>query len=171
MVQKRQIPARFRRVAKKGQNESKTQISLEQGSAEHQEYVMDHAGMTEIEQERYKLGEAGLKQTDDYQPDDEWHAKEAAEAAAVLPELDAAHREKQKFHYDHTTERKQHRQLMKDLLVDDAQAVAMEIAQSTDDTDDDKKAAELPRRLPGDLKYDDGVMVDEYVPAVLKKYM
>ena len=172
MAKKRGARVGFMKRDVKGQNDDKTQIHLDKGSAEHQEYVMDQQGMTEIEQERYKREDAGLVQCDPFQPEDRWHADEAAEAATVLPGLDGKHRDKQKFHYDHTVERKQNRRILKGLLIDDAEAQAVQLAQSTETTADDKQVENLSRRLPkSELIHDDGVMVDEFVPKALQKYM
>lgn len=160
----------FRKSEKKGENETKTQISLEQGSGEYKEFIMDRQGMTEFEQERQLADAAGLVKADEFQKDDKWHAEEAAEAAAVLPDMDAAHTAKQKFHYDHTVERKQNRRILKSRLTDDVEAQAMVIAERTPTPDDDKAAKNIGRRLP-DLIHDDGVMVDEFIPQALEKYM
>ena len=169
---KRGVRIGFMRRSVKGQNDDRTQIHLDKGSAEQQEYVMDQQGMTEIEQARYKREAAGLVQCDPFQPEDIWHAVEAAEAAETLPELDAAHREKQQFTYAHTTERKQNRRILKELLVDDATAQASNLAAQTESPEDDKHAEHLGRRLPkSDLIHDDGVMVDDFVPKALERYM
>lgn len=160
----------YSRVDKKGENDAKTQISLEQGSGEYKEFVMDRQGMDEFDQEKYLAEAAGHVKADDFSKDDAWHADEAAEAAAANPERDEIHRSRQKFHYDHTVERKQNRRILKTLLIDDVEADAIEIAEATPDTDDDKQAETIRRRLPK-LIHDDGVMVDEFVPTALEKYM
>lgn len=170
MANERRRSVGFRQLKKKGENDAKTQISLEQGSDEYKEFVMDQQGMNEFEQERQLAGQAGLVQADEFQKDDKWHEDEAAEAAAIVPDRDAAYRVQQRYHYDHTVERKQNKQILKDLLMDDAEAAAMDIAESTPSPDDDVVAQKIGRRLP-ELVYDDGVTVDEFVPSALEKYM
>lgn len=160
----------FRRNRKKGENDTKTQISLEQGSGEYKEFIMDQKGMDEFEQERQLAGEAGLVQCDPFQPEDKWHEAEAAEAAAVLPDMNAQHLAKQKFHYDHTVERKQNKRILKSRLVDDVEAQAAVMAEATPTAEDDKAAETIGRRIPH-MIHDDGVMVDEFVPKALEKYM
>lgn len=164
----------FRRVDKKGENDTKTQVSLEQGSGEYKEFVMDRRGMDEFEQERFLADEAGLVKADDFQKDDSWHADEAAEAAAINPNRDITYRERQKYHYDHTVERKQNRRILKGRLVDDFGAQVVEMAKTTPTTEDDEIAAGIVRRLPRlveDEIHDDGIMIDEFIPRSLEKYM
>lgn len=170
MSNKRPRGIRYSRIDKKGENDAKTQISLEQGMGEYKEFVMDRNGMDEFEQERQLADEAGKVKADEFKKEDDWHAQEAEAAAAVNPNRDDAYRISQRYTYDHTVERKQNRRILKGLLIDDVESCATEMAEATPSPEDDKVAANIGRRLPN-LVHDDGVMVDEFVPTALKKYM
>lgn len=174
MADRRQRRTSFSGIKKKSENDAKTQISLEQGTGEYKEFVMDQKGMDEFEQERHRADEAGLVKADEFQKDDKWHADEAAEAAAINPERDAAYSQQRRFHYDHTVERKQNRRILKGLLVDDFGDAAMDIAEATPSTDDDEVAKGIVRRLPKLVEsevHNDGIMIDEFIPHALEKYM
>lgn len=167
MAEKRKLVNLFSRQHKLGENDTKTQISLDQDSPEYREMIMDRSGMDEFEQEVRVLELTGRRQADDFDPDDKWHEEQQIAAAAVGTTRMATQKAAQDAYYNKVVERKQNRRIMKGLLMDDLEAKAMDQAQTTPTIEDDKAAETIRRRVPH-LITDDGVTVDDFIPNGMK---
>lgn len=165
---KRRLPleGKFDTEAKRGddlrdQNSAKAGgASLEMGSSEYREYVYDHKGMDEFEQQDAERERSSGFKDDDFHKDDAFHMERANKLANERNER------RKEFDADEngrltTAERKTAWQVRKAAAAKSAEAAAVKRAAATPSKDDDSYVA---RRLPKvleDATYDDGVQEDE----------
>ena len=158
------------------QDDSHEQISLSMGSEEYKEFVHDKQRDSNTDFNEVRRLEIRKTQKDrvrdkhnkSFEHDESERERTYNEAHAVVMRKDG--QDKQKKDRDKLYQRKAYNHIKKDDQNDDAESIALKEAEKTETLEDDKKIErEMPKTLEN-LKYNDGVTEDDYLPKALRKY-
>lgn len=140
--------------------------SLELGSTEYNEYVMDHQGINEFDQEKAKLDRGGERSEDVFE-------KERSQGEDAQKETAQQQRDREVMESGilSTAERKISHQIRKAAMLAQVEGIAIAKAKVTPTLSDDRAARRLPKEL-NEAVYDDGVQDDDFYAGarILKKY-
>lgn len=159
------------------QDDSHEQISLAMGSEEYKEFIHDNQMQSNTDYDEVRRLEIAKTQKDRVRDKHDKHSdhdekereRDYNEAHPVI--MQKTSQDKQKKDRDKLYQRKAYAHIKKEAQNDDAERIARKEAEKTESPEDDKKVErQMPKTLEN-LKYNDGVTEDDYLPKALKKYM